>query len=495
LNREYNGAVRAYNAAVDVKSGLNDQYKTELDMFKTKIETADKVTSQLMQFAQLENTFENQDQAAAAAKEKFDYEKTQDAISNKQKQEQLDQGAWSIETNSKTGAMYRINKKTGEIKNLVGGSSGTGSSGSGNSVAYFGGGTNGTPTSSVVINDLARNLSDKNSYEYNLETLQNAAQDPVKLKNAVMTLVKEKLGTTGAQKYSILSEIADGSGQLASTLQEIKDSGVNTGKIADWSEYVKEKLGQGDPLFVKFNNQRANLSDLLSRARSGAALTKEEVATYRGMIPSITDNQESQATKLSQFQNLVKNGQLSMVKDFVGEQYANEIISKPKSFNPGSDSSQNTPQVASEDDVFGSATPEPKIGNAGNSANTNSTGGMKFKDATQAQKNAEALKKFQEVGADKIDTIVNKIRDNKGGYIDDSSFNELSKQFGGEQSIVRNIPSGGILYKQDGTKYHRISQNGVDGYVKTSKPTWLTNYKNITMVDGKKMAVGFIPLN
>lgn len=86
----------------------------------------------------------------------------------------------------------------------------------------------------------------------------------------------------------------------AQSAQTILDGGINTGQIASRIAAGKAVLG-GAQEFTQYRSIVSNLSSILLRARSGAAVTPQEYDRIKGFIPLVNDDEKTAKTKIARF--------------------------------------------------------------------------------------------------------------------------------------------------------------------------------------------------
>ena len=86
----------------------------------------------------------------------------------------------------------------------------------------------------------------------------------------------------------------------AQSAQTILDSGINTGQIASRIAAGQAVFG-GAQEFTQYRSIVSNLSSILLRARSGAAVTPQEYDRIKGFIPLINDDEKTAKTKIARF--------------------------------------------------------------------------------------------------------------------------------------------------------------------------------------------------
>lgn len=81
---------------------------------------------------------------------------------------------------------------------------------------------------------------------------------------------------------------------------QLLSEGLNTGPIAGNVGAVQSTLGFNEP-FTRYNSAISNLSSILLRARSGAAVTPQEYERIKGFIPRTTDDETTAQAKIVRF--------------------------------------------------------------------------------------------------------------------------------------------------------------------------------------------------
>lgn len=76
---------------------------------------------------------------------------------------------------------------------------------------------------------------------------------------------------------------------------------VNTGVLAGRTGAISAKLGFGSQDFINYNSSVSNLSSILLKLRSGAAVTPQEYDRIVGYIPTITEDEKTAKTKIKRF--------------------------------------------------------------------------------------------------------------------------------------------------------------------------------------------------
>lgn len=100
--------------------------------------------------------------------------------------------------------------------------------------------------------------------------------------------LNEVLDATTKKEYRDLENISNNLAALNELGSIMQQQGIDTGKILNSKESFLRWAGtQSDPLVTQYAQQAQNALDLLTRARTGAALTEAEEAFYQRMFPSL----------------------------------------------------------------------------------------------------------------------------------------------------------------------------------------------------------------
>lgn len=88
----------------------------------------------------------------------------------------------------------------------------------------------------------------------------------------------------------------------AQNAYDILDQGLKTGVIRSRAMQLSRVFG-GSEAFTNFDSAISNLTSILLKARSGAAVTPEEYDRIKGFIPRSTDDTDTVKTKIQRFTN------------------------------------------------------------------------------------------------------------------------------------------------------------------------------------------------
>ena len=86
----------------------------------------------------------------------------------------------------------------------------------------------------------------------------------------------------------------------AKSAQSILEGGLKTGLLDTPYQKGKQLFGKGKE-YTLYNSSISNLSSILLRARSGAAVTPQEYDRIKGFIPEVTDDETTAQTKIKRF--------------------------------------------------------------------------------------------------------------------------------------------------------------------------------------------------
>lgn len=255
LNNELKAASRAYEASATVLNGLKQSATDNLNLFTKAIEESDKFTNQLLGIAQFANTVENQDEASALNRQKFEYEKSQD------KAQMALQG---IKIDDKMG-VWEFNTATNKWSKTSGGV--TGSSGSG--VGSVGGRAT---ASGIGDNDLSEVAKLLGTTEKDQMAIQSALSTAIANAKGDKALEEKKFGETIYAK-------------AVSKLPAAQQGAMNDA-VAALNEIQSLKQKAAD--YVKKNGSLPNMAEGgLAYVSSGKAASSE----YRSLMTSVTNAQ------------------------------------------------------------------------------------------------------------------------------------------------------------------------------------------------------------
>ena len=99
----------------------------------------------------------------------------------------------------------------------------------------------------------------------------------------------------------------------AQSAQTILDSGIDLGQIASRIKAGQAIFG-GAQEYTQYNSIISNLSSILLRLRSGAAVTPQEYDRIKGFIPLVTDDEKTAKTKIARFFEEITKAQENYIK-------------------------------------------------------------------------------------------------------------------------------------------------------------------------------------
>lgn len=179
--------------------------------------------------------------------------------------------------------------------------SSTSSSGGGLNVST-GGGT----SSTSALARIAQEIAPTNSKFANEQFKANAqyyidSGDDVGLSNLIRKEAVNQLPSADVKaKYLNNITLIENLNRLEQTMSAIEAEGFDTNLFTGTKQSITNKIGKlGNPKLVDLAQQALNIRDLLTRARTGAALTESEERLYKKMVPSIfrTEELNSQIAK------------------------------------------------------------------------------------------------------------------------------------------------------------------------------------------------------
>ena len=144
-----------------------------------------------------------------------------------------------------------------------------------------------------------------------LKNAQNAfiASNVPGRKTQLLNLAVSKLGTEA--KTAVLGKwvLTQRTQELAEKLAEMKDAGVDIGRISGtWNQVVEKLTGvTTDPIISEFKTELLVTIMNFRRAMSGAAFTESESAEYQKIFPGIASSWELNLSRLSGLDNVIKS--------------------------------------------------------------------------------------------------------------------------------------------------------------------------------------------
>lgn len=138
---------------------------------------------------------------------------------------------------------------------------------------------------------VASGIATKNqreAFESTYQQLINAGREE-DAKEFVRNTAIQNLPATQQDDIKTRDVIIDGLDALMETVMALEDAGVDTGIFKGKVREVKLKLGKladNNPSLITFATQAQNILDLLSRDRTGAAMTPSEEEFYGRLFPS-----------------------------------------------------------------------------------------------------------------------------------------------------------------------------------------------------------------
>jgi len=208
-----------------------------------------------------------------------------------------------------------FNTATGKF---VGGGGSGGSGGSGGGGLGGGGGTasvGGKVANISSLNQIATQLASKITTKFQQESFYAAVKqfkargDDQGLAYYLRTTAADQIPTAAVrQKYTQNIEILKGLDRISIAMDAAEAAGIDTNMFSGSAQSIRNKVGElGSPELVDIAQQVLNARDLMTRDRTGAALSNNEEKFYKKMFPSIFNKAELNKQILSNLRTSIQS--------------------------------------------------------------------------------------------------------------------------------------------------------------------------------------------